>query len=162
MLISTLSMAFLALVLLGIGYWQGEKHIQGLHFALKLFFKIAPLLFFAFVIAGMLNVLIPKEWVARSVGSDSGMKGVIIGTLLGTVAPAPPYVSMPIVASLLSAGASAGTMVAFMSSWALLSVNRLAMEIGFLGWKFTGLRIACSFFVPLITGMIAYWFTQNT
>jgi hypothetical protein len=46
-------------------------------------------------------------------------------------------------------------MVAFMTGWSLLAVSRLPMEIGIIGWKFTLIRLASTFFFPPIAGMIA-------
>ena len=64
--------------------------------------------------------------------------------------------SLPIVAGLLRSGASAGTMVAFLTGWSLWAVSRLPMEVGgILGWKFTLIRIASTFFFPPIAGLIA-------
>jgi len=48
-----------------------------------------------------------------------------------------------------------GTLVAFLTAWSLWAVARLPMEIGILGWKFTLIRLACTFFFPPIAGFIA-------
>lgn len=56
---------------------------------------------------------------------------------------------------LLRTGARVGTMVAFLTGWSLWAVTRLPMEVGILGWKFTIIRIASTFFFPPIAGLIA-------
>jgi uncharacterized membrane protein YraQ (UPF0718 family) len=149
-------MAILATVLLAIGYSRGEgQHIQGLNSGLKMIVEIIPLLLFAFIVAGMIQVLLPQELLAKWIGEESGLKGILIGTLAGGVTPGGPYVSLPIVAGLLKAGAGVGTLVAFLTAWSLWAVARLPMEIGILGWKFTFVRLACTFFFPPIAGYIA-------
>jgi len=156
MLIPTIIMAILATVLLAIGYSRGEgQHIQGLNSGLKMIVEIIPLLLFAFIVAGMIQVLLPQELLAKWIGEESGLKGILIGTLAGGVTPGGPYVSLPIVAGLLKAGAGVGTLVAFLTAWSLWAVARLPMEIGILGWKFTFVRLACTFFFPPIAGYIA-------
>ena len=75
--------------------------------------------------------------------------------MAGGLAPGGPYVSLPIVAALLKAGAGTGTMVAFLTGWSLWAVARLPMEVGILGWKFTLVRVASTFFFPPIAGWIA-------
>jgi len=103
----------------------------------------------------MVQVLLPKDLLSRWVGTESGLKGILVGTLAGGLTPGGPYVSLPVVAGLLKAGAGAGTMVAFLTSWSLWAVSRLPMEIGILGWKFTVLRLAATFFFPPIAGLLA-------
>ncbi len=159
MLVSTMIMASLAVVLLIIGYYKGE-HITGLKIALKMTGEVLPLLIFAFVIAGMVQVLFPKELILKWIGKESGIKGILIGTIAGSLAPGGPFISLSIVAGLLKLGAATGTMVSFLTGWLLLSVNRLPMEVGMLGWKFTLIRLASTFVFPPIAGLIAQFLTK--
>ena len=162
MLIPTLVMGALAIVLLYLGYRGGEEqHLEGLKRGLTMTVEILPLLLFAFVVAGMVQVLLPQEMLARWIGGESGLRGILIGTVAGGLAPGGPYVSLPIVAGLLRAGASAGTMVAFLTGWSLWAVSRLPMEFGILGWRFTLIRLACVFFFPPIAGLLAQFFFGN-
>ena len=117
--------------------------------------QILPLLIFAFIVAGMVQVLVPREILSEWVGAESGMRGILIGTVTGALAPGGPYVSLPVAAGLLQAGAGVGTMVAFLTGWSLWAVSRLPMEVGIMGWKFTLIRIASTFFFPPIAGLIA-------
>ncbi len=156
MLIPTIVMAAIAVVLLYIGYQKGGgEHILGLKTAGDLLIQIVPLLIFAFIVAGMVQILIPQELISRWVGTESGFRGLFIGTVLGGIAPGGPYVSLPIAAGLLHAGASIGTMVAFLTGWSLWAVTRMPLEIGIMGWQFTLIRFACTFFFPPIAGLIA-------
>ncbi len=156
MLVPTIIMGALAIALLLIGYYRGQgQHIVGVKSALNMTVEILPLLVFAFIVAGMVQVLLPRELISKWVGAESGMRGILIGTIAGGFSPGGPYVSLPIVAGLLRTGAGIGTMVAFLTGWSLWAVSRLPMEIGILGWKFTGIRMACTFFFPPIAGLIA-------
>ena len=156
MLIPTMVMGGLAVALLTIGYVRGQgQHIVGLKSALDMTIEILPLLVSAFIVAGMVQVLLPQELISKWVGAESGMRGILIGTIAGGFSPGGPYVSLPIVAGLLRTGAGIGTMVAFLTGWSLWAVSRLPMEIGILGWRFTGIRMACTFFFPPIAGLIA-------
>lgn len=156
MLIPTVVMGVLAVALLTIGYVRGQgQHLVGLKSALNMTIEILPLLVFALIVAGMVQVLLPQELISKWVGAESGMRGILIGTIAGGFSPGGPYVSLPIVAGLLRTGAGIGTMVAFLTGWSLWAVSRLPMEIGILGWKFTGIRMACTFFFPPIAGLIA-------
>ncbi len=156
MLIPTIIMGVMAIVLLFIGYQKGGgEDILGLKAAGSILLQIAPLLIFAFIVAGMIQFLIPLEMIAKWVGAESGFRGILIGTAVGGLTPGGPFVTLPIAAGLLRAGAGIGTMVAFITAWSLLAVSRLPMEVGMLGWKFALIRLACVFFFPPIAGLIA-------
>ncbi len=156
MLIPTIIMGVLAAVLTFLAFRQGgEGHILGLKYAGNMLLQIIPLLGFAFIIAGMVQVLLPKELISQWVGTESGLRGILIGTLLGGISPGGPYVAMPIAAGMLRVGAGIGTMVAFITAWSLWAASRLPMEIGIMGWKFTLIRLACTFFFPPIAGLLA-------
>ena len=156
MIIPTLIMAVLAAVLLFMGYNKGQNlHIIGMKSAANMIIEILPLLIFAFIVAGMVQVLLPKELLSKWIGAESGIRGIIIGTVAGGLSPGGPYVSLPIVAGLLRSGAGIGTMVAFLTGWSLWAVGRLPMDIGILGWKFTAIRLATTFFFPPIAGLLA-------
>jgi len=159
MLIPTIVMAVFAIILLGIGYSKGEgQHIIGLKYALRITAQILPLLIFALIMAGMIQALLPRELVSKWIGEESGIRGILIGTLAGGITPGGPYVSLPVAAGFLRAGAGVGTMVAFVTAWSLWAVGRLPMDIGILGWKFTVARLACTFFFPPIAGLLAQLF----
>jgi uncharacterized membrane protein YraQ (UPF0718 family) len=70
MLIPTIIMGIFAVVLLFIGYNKGEgQHIVGLKSAFNLTLEVLPLLLFAFIVAGMVQVLIPKELLSKWIGA---------------------------------------------------------------------------------------------
>jgi uncharacterized membrane protein YraQ (UPF0718 family) len=152
-------MGILALLLAVLAYEKGE-HLNGMKSALNMTLEIVPLLLFAFIIAGMVQVLLPKDLLARWVGTESGLRGIFIGTLAGACAPGGPYVSLPVAAGLLRSGASTGTMVAFLTGWSLWAFSRLPMEIGIMGWKFTFIRLISVCIFPPIAGLFAQLLTR--
>ena len=163
MLIPTLIMGLLAIILILIGYNRGDgEHLIGLKSASTMIIQIFPLLLFAFVVAGMVQILLPKEMLSKWIGTESGIRGILIGSFAGGLAPGGPYVSLPIVAGLLKSGASIGTMVAFLAGWSLWAIGRLPMEVGILGWKFTLIRVISTFIFPPIAGLIAHFLFSNT
>jgi uncharacterized membrane protein YraQ (UPF0718 family) len=159
MLIPTIVMGLLAITLLLWGYFRGQgEHVTGLKSTTTMLLEILPLLIFAFIVAGMVQALLPQDAVSRWVGAESGWRGLFLGTIAGGLAPGGPYVSLPIAAGLLRSGAGIGTMVAFLTGWSLWAFSRLPMEVGILGWKLTLIRFASTFFFPPIAGWIAQTF----
>lgn len=163
MLIPTIIMGALAAIFLIIGYYKGQgQHITGIKSAMNMTVQILPLLVFALIVAGMVQALLPQELISKWIGAESGIRGIFIGTVAGALAPGGPYVSLPVAAGLLRTGAGVGTMVAFLTGWSLWAVSRLPMEVGILGWKFTLIRLASTFFFPPIAGLIAHLFFAGT
>ena len=156
MLIPTVIMGLLAIILVSIGYYRGgEEHVLGLKSAMNMTIQILPLVIFAFIVAGMIQTLVPHEFLSKWIGKESGIRGILIGTVAGSLVTGGPYVSLPIAAGLLRSGASVGTAVAFLTGWSLWAFSRLPIEVSMMGWKFALIRIVSTFFFPPIAGLIA-------
>jgi len=156
MLVPSIVMGVLAIALLLVGRSRGAgEELQGLQIAARMTLQVLPLLLFAFIVAGMVQVLVPREPLARWIGEESGLRGILIGSLAGALAPGGPYVSLPIAAGLVRAGAGIGTMVAFLTGWSLWAIGRLPMEFGILGWKLTLARFVSTLIFPPLAGLLA-------
>jgi len=162
MIVPTIVMAALAIALMLLVYRRGEgEHVIALRSALDMTIQIMPLLIFALIVAGAIQALLPQELVLRWIGTESGLRGIIIGSLAGGLSPGGPYISLPIVAGLLRAGAGVGTLVAFLTGWSLWAIARLPMDVGILGWKFTAIRLIATLFFPPLAGLIAHALFSN-
>jgi uncharacterized protein len=128
----------------------------GLSEGARLLLRFGPVIVVSFLAAGFTDKLIPQELVRAWLGADSGLRGIAVGMGMGVVTPAGPFVSMPVAAVLIRAGAGAGPVVAFLSSWALLALHRfIAWEVPILGWRFALLRYAACVALPLAAGLTA-------
>ena len=162
MFISTSIMAIFAIVLSALAIRKKDGTFQhGLQLGTSILIKVAPLIALSFIIVGMMQVLIPEDIISEWVGTDSGIKGIVLGTLLGGLMPGGPFTSLPIAVGLLQTGAGIGTMVAFVTGWSLLAFSRLPLEIGLLGWRFSAARLSVVFFMPVIGGLLADFFFSD-
>lgn len=151
---ATIVMVVLALALLLIAYFQSSA-LAGLKIGGTTFLQTLPILLAAFAIAGLIQALVPKEFVARWLGTGAGIKGIFIGGLAGGLTPGGPAVSFPIASSIWKSGASIGVVVAYVAAWALWSLPRLPYEIGLIGAKFTLIRFLSTLIFPPLAGLIA-------
>ncbi len=149
MLLPTLVLFILAFALFLYNY-QGNRHLEGVRSGFKQFLNILPILLLAFVLAGMLEALIPEEFVRRWLAQEAGLTGVFLGTLGGMLLAMGPYAAFPIIASIYGAGAGLGTTIALISSWTMLSLSKFPYELGVLGARFTITRMSLS--VPFCIG----------
>ena len=145
----------LALALAALAWHRGVAK-EGLVSGAKLLWDIGPILIPAFLLAGMASVLIPAEALARWLGEGSGLRGLAVGTATGALAPGGPFILFPLLAVLLQKGASVGVVTAFMTSWALLGIHRIAaFEVPLMGWRFTIVRVVVSAVFPMVIGGLA-------
>ncbi len=160
--IPTIIMGIIALGLTLMAYLRGEgEHLSGLKVASNLIMAVAPLLIFALIVAGMIQVLVPSAFVAKWVGGDSGFKGILLGSVAGSLTPGGPFVCLPLAAGFTKAGASSGAIVAYLTAWALVGVSRIPLEVGILGWKLTAVRFASTLILAPIAGLIAQLFFSS-
>ena len=155
MLIPTIVLGVLAIGLAIWVYTRGGDVTGPLKGAGLQVLTMVPLLLFAFILAGMVQQVIPQAAISGWLGQESGWRGIMIGTVVGGFMPGGPFISLPIAAGLLRVGAGVGTMVAMITGWSLLAFMRLPMEVSIMGWKFTMIRLVCTFFFAPIAGWLA-------
>lgn len=152
---TTLLLGVITVILLIVAYSRGrELPIEGLTLAGRTFWRNALLLFFGFAIAGLVQVLLPRDLIVRWLGEKSGLKGILIACVAGGLMPGSPYAVFPLVAALYKAGAGLGPVVGFVSAWALWSVSRLPVEIALIGTKPALARYLITFVVPPLAGIL--------
>jgi uncharacterized membrane protein YraQ (UPF0718 family) len=135
---------------------------QGLADGGVLLYRYGLLIVVSFLAAGLAGAVVPEQWVGRSLGAGSGLRGILLASAVGIVTPAGPFVSMPLAAAMIRSGAGAGPVVAFLAAWALLALHRLiGWEVPLLGWRFALLRYAACLALPPIAGLIARAATRS-
>ena len=111
--------------------------------------KIAAGLF----IAGTLPMVLPRDRVAAWIGGESGWRGLVLGSVAGAAIPGGPMITFSLAAGFAAAGADLGAVIAFVSGWSLLSLNRLLIwELSFLPHDLVALRVLASLPFPLLIG----------
>ncbi len=157
MLVSSLVMVAMAAALALAAFLKSPSSLLvGLKGGGGFMLQSVPLLVAAFAIAGLVPVVVPREFIARWVGAESGFRGVAVGAAAGALTPLGPYVAYPIGAAILRSGAGIGPVVAFATGWGLLAVARMPWEFAFLGPKVALVRILIALPFPLIAGYLAY------
>ena len=153
---TTLFLAAVAAILLAYAFWRGrDLPMAGLMAAGQTLWRNLPILLLGFVIAGLVQVLVPKELISRWLGAQAGVKGVLVACVIGGLVPGSPYAVFPIVASLYRSGASLGAVVGFVSAWSLWSVSRLPVEMALIDPKAALVRYGITLVVPPMAGLFA-------
>ncbi len=155
MILTTALFITLALILFVLNIKSG-KHWAGLRVGLQRLLVVLPAIVIALALAGLLEVMLPEEFIKRWLAEEAGVTGVLLGTMGGMLMAVGPYASYPIIATIYSSGAGLGTTIALLSGWTFLSLSRVPFESGFLGVRFSLYRIALHIPVCIIAGLIAH------
>jgi uncharacterized membrane protein YraQ (UPF0718 family) len=123
---------------------------------LSLFGIMLPKVLAGCLIGAFVTLLLPRETVARWVGSDSGFPGLLLATLAGAILPGGPFTIYPVAGAFLAVGADAGAACAFVISWTLLGYTRaIVWELPFFGADFVMWRVIFSIPLPILAGLLA-------
>jgi len=117
-----------------------DKGKTAQHVAWEYFKEMALILPAVFIIMGLVSVWVEREFIVRFLGEESGIKGVILSFILGSIPMGPLYVAFPLASVLLKKGAKVSNIIIFLSAWACIKLPAELMEFQFLGWKFTLVR----------------------
>ena len=126
-----------------------------------MFTKAFPWMLVSILIAGILERSFDKAILYRLFGAESGFKGVLFATLAGSLGTGSRWGVYPLAAVLLSSKASLPSVMAFTTSWMLISIPRSASEFPFLGIRLTFLRMLLSYMAALFVGGVMYLFTRS-
>lgn len=151
---------FLTLAILaGVAVWllEGrEVFWQALEEDLQMLMDTVPRVMVAVGAAGIMWVLLPRDKISALVGRNSGIIGLCLATVAGTVTPGGPTSAFALLAMIGAMGADRGTMVTYITAWATLGLQRiLTWDVPMMGFDLSALRFAATLPLPVVAGLIA-------
>ncbi|MDU5262202.1 MAG: permease [Clostridium celatum] len=93
------------------------------------------------ILLGLIDVWIPRERLMKYMGNNSGIIGILLAMLIGSVAAGPMYAAFPFTAVLIKKGAKFSNIIIFMNAWCLTKISTLLFELSALDYKFTLVRL---------------------
>ncbi len=109
------------------------------------------------VVMGLFTVWVSKETVAKYLSKTSGINGIFLAILFGTLPTGPLYAAFPMASSLLKKGARISNIVIFLSAWACIKIPQEMMELQFLGPKFMVSRLVLTIIFVTLMGVFIEW-----
>ena len=131
-----------------------KKTITALKIALKKFKTILSL--FLLVLAGfaLIIVFIPAECLQNNIGSESGIKGIIVSLGLGSISVMPGFAAFPLCAALRGEGIPYYIIAAFSLSLMNVGFVTFPVEKKFLGFSVALFRNLLALIVCIIAVIV--------
>jgi uncharacterized membrane protein YraQ (UPF0718 family) len=149
-----LMLLFIAVLLVYTLKKKDGSHLRGLQIGYKQLINMLPQLLLAFTLAGLLQVILPEALIQEWLGTSSGLKGILLGSLLGALVPGGPYTALVIIAAVVQGGAGLATTVALVTSWAVVGTTKLPFEFAILGNRMVMIRLGFIWMIPIIGGLL--------
>jgi len=124
---------------------HGIRAIGTLKYSVKEMLSVIPPIF---ILLGLMDVWVPRETMVRYMGEGSGLRGIVLAFLIGSVAVGPLYAAFPIAAMLMRKGTSFLNLIVFIGAWSTTKIPLILFELSTLGPAFALTRLSMN--IPII------------
>ena len=125
----------------------------GVAFA-NVFAMMAPWLVFGFLMAGIVAVWIPRNWVNRMMGGSSGIRGILRAVAIGVPLPICSCGVLPIAAGLRKHGAGKGPTAALLVSTPQTGIDSILATYALMGPVFAIARPVAAALTGIVGGVV--------
>lgn len=125
----------------------GMKSVQVSFNSLKQMLLYVPPIF---ILLGLLDVWVPKNTMVRLMGEKSGIRGILLAFVAGSIAAGPLYGAFPVAAVFMKKGVKFTNILVFIGTWSCAKIGMVLFEIAALGAKFAFTRLLIDIPVILI------------
>jgi len=133
-------------------YFDKEKTKNGVKKGLKIFKGLLSPFLSIMVLASFLLALVPPEIIEQYLGSNSGILGVIISAIIGSITLIPAFIVYPIASELLRRGASYMVIATFITTLLMVGVVTYPLESKYFGKEVALVRNVLNFIAAIIIG----------
>lgn len=122
---------------------------------------MAPWLLGGFLLAGVVSVFLPREWVVKVMGGSRGWRGILNAVLIGVPLPICSCGVLPLSAGLRKAGAGKGAMAGFLISTPQTGIDSICATYALMGPVFAVARPLAAFATGLVGGAAVQMMTTD-
>ena len=122
--------------------------------AWRSFENIMPQFLVIILLIGFMLAVVDAETVSSLLGKDSGLLGMGIAAVIGSITLVPGFVAFPLAASLLDIGAGYGQIAMFVTTLMMVGLATLPLEISFFGKKMAIRRNLLAFAYAVVSSLI--------
>jgi len=153
-----------AVILLVLGYFIGGWNmiLDGLNISIKTAYRSFLMLLASFIIIGQLNVLLTAEVIEKWLQKFKGIKAIIVSAIAGGLFPGGPYIYYPFVSSFKEKKLPFYILISFLFGKQVFDFSRIPLEASLVSPDIALIRYLITFPIPIIVGLIALRFFQDT
>lgn len=141
----------IALVMLILSGIKSKKNIKlVIKKSTTQFFNLLPQVLFIMLFVGLSITLISPEFIAKFLGKESGLIGILAGVTIGAVTLLPSFIAIPLGATIREQGAGILQVAGFISALMGIGVATFSMEKKYFGFSFALYRNIGSLIITLI------------
>jgi uncharacterized membrane protein YraQ (UPF0718 family) len=138
-----------------------EKTFAAVKIAIRRMWNISPLFLLVMALFAISVTIVPQSLISKAIGSDSGVGGLVIAIVIGSIAMMPGFIAFPLCGALLSQGVPYYVLAGF--TLALMNVGfvTLPMQIQYLGLKVVIVRNLIGLLAAiLVAAVVAFAFGE--
>ncbi|MBN1893447.1 permease [bacterium] len=125
-----------ALVYLGLAFWDSRIFFDSLQESWKMMLKIAPAMLVVLFFMILLNYLVRPQAIRKYLGKGTGIKGYLLAIAGGVFSHGPIFVWYPFLKDMKDEGMSSGLIAVFLYSRAI-KIPLLPLMVTYFGIGFT-------------------------
>lgn len=152
---STVALYLMTFLLLTLSFSKDRKKtVQALKKAWKSFEGILPQFLSILILVGLMLAVLDESVISRLLGAESGLVGMAVAAITGSVTLIPGFIAFPLAASLLAAGAGYGQIAMFLTTLMMVGIVTLPLEATYFGKRLAIQRNLLAFLYAVISSLL--------
>lgn len=152
---STAALYLMTFLLLALSFSKDRKKtVQALKKAWKSFEGILPQFLSILILVGLMLAVLDESVISRLLGAESGLVGMAVAAITGSVTLIPGFIAFPLAASLLAAGAGYGQIAMFLTTLMMVGIVTLPLEATYFGKRLAIQRNLLAFLYAVISSLL--------
>ena len=136
---------------------DSRKTKSALKVSAKSFMLILPFLVAVFILTGLLEVFVPKQFIIAMMGTSREFLAPVLAAIIGGVLTGPAPASYPLARFLLDHNASIAAVATFVIAWVAVGTVSLPIEIKLFGQRFAFTRWFLTIVFSVVIGLLMGW-----
>ena len=136
--------------------WRSDrkKSIAALKKGWKAFENLLPQFLPIILLIGLGLAILDPSTISRILGKESGLMGMALAAVLGSIILMPGFIAFPLAASLLAAGAGYGQIAMLLTTLMMVGIVTLPLESSYFGKRLAFERNALAFVYAVISSFM--------
>lgn len=146
--------AMLGILLVASLFKSRKKTKIALDSSIKSFHDLAIIFLAVIIIFSVFELTLSSNILIDMVRGVSGLGGVLMAALAGSIIHIPPFIAFPVCGQLLDQGINPGVVAALVNTLIMVHTFTIPVEIKTMGWRFAVSRNILSLIGAIVVGIL--------